>query len=50
LYPKHAEGLNKWKALPGNSTTGGVIVANISEPISLRDCRAIPWDRGVDMI
>jgi hypothetical protein len=50
LYPKHAEGLSKWKALPGNSTTGGVIVANISEPISLRDCQAVPWDRGVDMI
>ncbi len=50
LFPAHAEPLRRWRALAGDLVSEGVIVANISETIGLKDCKAIPWETGLDMI
>jgi predicted AAA+ superfamily ATPase len=50
LFPAHAESLNRWRALAGDLASEGIIVANISERLRLKDCQAIPWEKGLDMI
>ena len=49
LLPAHAESLNRWRALAGDLASEGIIVANISETLRLKDCQAIPWGKGLDM-
>ncbi|MBW1690663.1 MAG: DUF4143 domain-containing protein, partial [Deltaproteobacteria bacterium] len=50
LFPGHAESLNRWRALAGDLASAGIIVANLSETVRLKDCQAIPWEKGLDMI
>ena len=44
LLPSHAESLNKWRALAGNTAARGSIVAPISQRFSLKECNAVPWN------
>jgi hypothetical protein len=48
LLPPHTESLTKWRSLSGSAAENGIIVAPISHPFSLRECRAIPWDRMIE--
>jgi predicted AAA+ superfamily ATPase len=50
LFPAHAQSLNRWRALAGDLASEGIIVANISETLRLKDCQAIPWEKGLDMV
>jgi hypothetical protein len=36
--------------LAGDLASEGIIVANISETLRLKDCQAIPWEKGLDMV
>jgi|APFre7841882724_1041349.scaffolds.fasta_scaffold03234_2 predicted AAA+ superfamily ATPase len=45
LLPPHTKSLTKWRALSGSAAENGIIVAPISHPFSLGECRAVPWDR-----
>ena len=49
--PAHADSLNRWReTVAGDLAPEGIIVANISETLSLRDCQAIPWEKGLDTV
>jgi uncharacterized protein len=44
VVPQHASALNKWGALAGKHQEKSIIVANISDPISVSPgIRAVPW-------
>jgi predicted AAA+ superfamily ATPase len=50
LLPRHAESLNKWRAIAGKLSSKGVIVADIPRSFALKDCRAISWRRCLDSL
>lgn len=50
LLPRHVESLSRWRALAGDLASEGVIVANISKSFTLKECRAISWQMGMDML
>jgi len=48
--PGHADSLNRWRAIAGDLAPEEIIVANISETLRLRNCQAIPWEKGLDTV
>lgn len=50
LLPGHAESLRKWQSLAGDLATDGLIVANSSETVSLKGCRVMSWEKGLDLV
>jgi predicted AAA+ superfamily ATPase len=50
LLPGHAEPLNTWRALAGILASEGIILADVAEPLTLRNCHAVPWHTGLDMV
>jgi predicted AAA+ superfamily ATPase len=50
LLPAHIEPLNRWRALAGDLASEGIIVADISQTFTLKGCRAISWQAGLDMV
>ena len=50
VLPGHAEALLKWKELAKESAEGGVIVADIDQPFTFKDLKAISWWNGTDSI
>jgi len=49
LLPGHIWPLIKWRELAGDLASAGIVIANISEAFTLKDCRAISWKTGLDM-
>lgn len=43
LLPGHAQGLNLWRSLAGDSAAPCLIIANIKAPVSVKGCRAVSW-------
>jgi predicted AAA+ superfamily ATPase len=42
--PLHAESLQRWMRLPGNRVRGGVVLADVAEPVTLAPgVRGVPW-------
>jgi len=50
LLPGHVEPLNTWRALAGTLASEGIILADVAEPLKLKNCHAVPWQTGLDMI
>ena len=50
LLPRHIEPLGRWRAMAGDLASEGLIVANISKTFTLKECRAISWQIGLDML
>ena len=50
LLPGHTEPLNTWRALAGTLASEGIILADVAEPLTLRNCHAVPWQTGLDMV
>ncbi len=50
LLPAHTESLGRWGALAGDLASRGLIVANSSKTFTLKSCRVISWQKGLDMI
>jgi predicted AAA+ superfamily ATPase len=50
LLPAHIEPLNRWRALAEDLASEGIIVADISQTFTLKGCRAISWQAGLDMV
>ena len=50
LLPGHVEPLNTWRALAGTLASEGIILADVAEPLTLKNCHAVPWQTGLDMI
>lgn len=49
LLPGHMGQLIRWRKLAGDLAPGGIVIANISEAFTLKDCRAVSWKTGLDM-
>ena len=50
LLPGHVEPLNTWRALAGTLASEGIILADVAEPLTLKNSHAVPWQTGLDMI
>lgn len=50
ILPGHADSMRKWRALAGDLSDSGLIVANTLGDASLADLRVLPWYRGLDML
>ena len=48
LLPGHAEALLKRKELAKKFAEGGVLVANIDQPFTFKNLKAISWWNGMD--
>lgn len=50
LLPGHMGQLIRWRGLAGDLASAGIVIANISETFTMKDClRAISWKTGLDM-
>ena len=49
LLPGHMGPLIRWRELAGDLASAGIVIANISETFTLKYCRAISWETGLDM-
>ena len=48
VLPGHLEALTRWREMAGSIASEGLLVASVSEPFTLRDCRVTPWQSTVE--
>ncbi len=48
VLPGHLESLTRWREMAGSIASEGLLVASVSEPFTLRDCRVTPWQSTVE--
>jgi len=48
VLPGHLEALTRWREMAGSIASEGLLVASVSEPFTLRNCRVTPWQSTVE--
>jgi predicted AAA+ superfamily ATPase len=48
VLPGHLDALTRWREMAGSIASEGLLVASVSEPFTLRDCRVTPWQSTVE--
>ena len=48
VLPGHLDALTRWREMAGSIASEGLLVASVSEPFTLRNCRVTPWQSTVE--